>query len=158
MQYAVFIYSKEKNLLEYFDSLISKNFEDKFDIISDALVKSGITKVKPLIHIHRDTELQRPNSNECGYFSFYFTKYKVGKLQKVNKINVEEIKSKFISKITNDIFRLTEQGDISKLPEFWQFDSSEMSSCLEDFINFENIEIDFPEVKTLNLAYSIYVK
>jgi len=148
--YAVFIYSKDKNVLEYFDSLISKNFEDKFDIINDALVKSGITKKEPLLHIHRDTELQNSGSNECGYYSFYFTKCKVGKLQ--NRINVEEIKGEFIKKITKDIFELTEQGDISKLPEFWQFDSSEMSSCLEDFINFENIELDFPESEDIEAS------
>jgi len=148
--YAVFIYSKDKNVLEYFDSLISKNFEDKFDIINDALVKSGITKKEPLLHFHRDTELQNSGSNECGYYSFYFTKCKVGKLQ--NRINVEEIKGEFIKMITKDIFVLTEQGDISKLPEFWQFDSSEMSSCLEDFINFENIELDFPESEDIEAS------
>ena len=147
--YAVFIYCKDKNIVEYYDSLISKNYENKYAIISNALVKSGISSVKPLLHIHKDTEIQKQNSNECGYFSWYFTKCRVGKKQKVDKINVEEIKEKFVSKITNDIFELTEKGDLNKLPEFWQFDSSEMSSCLEDFISFENIDKEFPELEDI---------
>ena len=95
--YAVFIYCKDKNIVEYYDSLISKNYENKYAIISNALVKSGISSVKPLLHIHKDTEIQKQNSNECGYFSWYFTKCRVGKKQKVDKINVEEIKEKFVS-------------------------------------------------------------
>ena len=146
--YAVFIYSKDKNIVEYYDSLISKNYENKYAIISNALVKSGISSVKPLLHIHKDTEIQKQNSNECGYFSWYFTKCRVGKKQ-IDKINVEKIKEKFVSKITNDIFELTEKGDLNKLPEFWQFDSSEMSLCLENFISFENLDKEFPELEDI---------
>ena len=68
--------------------------------------------------------------------TFHFAKSRI-KGFSYQEVNVDKIKDEFYLDLTKHIFSLTDGGNIDTLPDTWSFlDSSNISLCLEDFVNF----------------------